>query len=329
MKIRINGALGIAISLSLLGLILIFLRAKSADTLVDVWRRLGVGSLLIAVTCVLGTTLAGAWRLQAIMTATNNTETKLVSLLRLQLVSQFVAHGAPISALADLAKVAIISFRFNLTPGAGLRIVVYERVFGAIAVICLGTVALGFQFVFSVPVHVLKIEMLVWTGGIAALGVLIGLSRLKIATGIGLLDGAIRGIFTVGTFLFQPRLTLTLLISSGAQLFLMAMAFLVLATSMHLVLSEFQVVLFMPFVFFVASLPIFYLGWGGREAAVVLTLGSVSSMSSSEAVALSVAFGVCVLLAALPGGVFWLLRPSMRKAASDRAAELRALSEET
>jgi hypothetical protein len=84
----------------------------------------------------------------------------------------------------------------------------------------------------------------------------------------------------------------------------------------------------MPFVFFVASLPIFYLGWGGREAAVVLTLGSVSSISSSEAVALSVAFGVSFLLAALPGGVFWLIRPSMRKAARDRAHDLQRPNDE-
>jgi hypothetical protein len=328
MKIKIKGLIGLASSLLLLGVIFILLRAKSADSLLDVWRRLGIVSLLTAVTCVLGTTLAGAWRLQAIMTATNNTETRLASLLRLQLVSQFVAHGAPISALADVAKVAILSLRFSLSPGAALRIVVYERVLGAIAVICLGTIALGFQFLFSVPLHVLKIEALVWAGGIGGIVVLIGLSRLKIVTGIGLLDKAIRGIFTIGALLFQPRLVLTLLLSSAAQLVLMAAAFLVLGNSMHLVVPVSQVVLFMPFVFFVASLPIFYLGWGGREAAVVLTLGSVSSMSSSEAVALSVAFGVCVLLAALPGGVFWLMRPSMRKAASDRAAQLQTLSEE-
>jgi hypothetical protein len=328
MKLKLKGLIGLLSSLLLLGLIFILLREKNVDSLLETWRRLGILSLFIAVTCVLGTTLAGAWRLQAIMAVSNNAKTNLASLLRLQLVSQFVAHGAPISALADVAKVAILSLRFSLSPGAALRIVVYERVLGAIAVICLGSLALGFQFAVSVPLHVLKIEALVWAGGISGIIVLIGLSRLKIVTGIGLLDKAIRGIFTVGHLLFRPRLTITLLISSAVQLLLMAMAFLVLADSMHLVISPLQLLLFMPFVFFVSSLPIFYLGWGGREAAVVLTLGSASSISSSEAVALSVAFGVCVLLAALPGGVFWLMRPSMRKAASDRAAQMQTLSEE-
>lgn len=328
MKAKLKGLIGLASSLLLLGGIFVLLQAKSADSLLDVWRRLGAVSLLTAVVCVWGTVLAGAWRLQAIISVTNNTETKLASLLRLQLVSQFVAHGAPISALADVAKVAILSLRFNLSPGASLRIVVYERVLGAIAVICLGSFALGCQLMLPVPIHVLKIEAWVWAAGLTGILILIALSRLRMVTGMGLLDKVIRGVFTVGFLLLRPRLTLTLLISSATQLFFMALAFLVLAESMHLVVSPPQLILFMPFVFFVASLPIFYLGWGGREAAVVLTLGSVSSITSSEAVALSVAFGVCVLLAALPGGAFWLMRPSMRKAASDRAAQMQTSSEE-
>lgn len=328
MRIQFKGLIGVAVSLLLLGVIFFLLQSKSADSLLEVWRRLGIVSLLTAVVCVLVATLAGAWRLQAIMHTTNKTKTNLASLLRLQLVSQFVAHGAPISALADVAKVAILSLRFDLSPGAALRIVVYERVLGAIAVIFLGAFVLVFQFLLSVPTHVLKIEALFWVGGIVGIGVLIGLSRLRIVTGIALLDKAIRGIFTIGALLLQPRLVAALLASSALQLSLIAMAFLALAASMHLTISAYQVFLFMPFIFFVASLPIFYQGWGGREAAVVLTLGSVSSMSSSEAVALSVAFGVSFLLAALPGGIFWLIRPSMRKAARDRATDLQSVNNE-
>src|SRR3954452_200628 len=105
MKLKLKGLIGLLSSLLLLGLIFILLREKNVESLLEVWRRLGVLSLFIAVTCVLGTTLAGAWRLQAIMAVSNNVKANLASLLRLQLVSQFVAHGAPISALADVAKV--------------------------------------------------------------------------------------------------------------------------------------------------------------------------------------------------------------------------------
>lgn len=328
MKVKVKGLIGVAVSLLLLGLIFILLRSKNADSFLDVWRRLDVVSLLLAAICVLAGTLAGAWRLQEIVHTANKVHTNLASLLRLQLVSQFVAHGAPISALADVAKVAILSLRFSLSPGSALRIVVYERVLGAIAVIFLGAMALVFQLTLSIPAHVLKVEALFWVGGITGIVVLIGLSRLRIATGIALLDKAIRGIFAIGGLLLYPRLFATLLVSSALQLSFVAIAFLVLAASMNLSVAAYQVFLFMPFVFFVASLPIFYQGWGGREAAVVLTLGSVSSMSSSEAVALSVAVGVSFLLAALPGGVFWLIRPSMRKAARDRASDLQSTNDE-
>jgi len=62
---------------------------------------------------------------------------------------------------------------------------------------------------------------------------------------------------------------------------------------MHLTLPARQVILFMPFISFIASLPIFYLGWGAREAAVILTVGASAPLSPPESVALSVAFGVC------------------------------------
>ena len=71
---------------------------------------------------------------------------------------------------------------------------------------------------------------------------------------------------------------------------------------------------FMPVIFFVSSLPVFYLGWGGREAIVIATLGSMGTVTRVEAVALSVALGVVVFLASLPGAAFWAMRPSMRKA---------------
>ena len=69
----------------------------------------------------------------------------------------------------------------------------------------------------------------------------------------------------------------------------------------------------MPLIFLVASLPIFYMGWGGREAIVIVTLGSVAHLPTSESLALSAAYGVVVFLASLPGAALWLMRPSMRK----------------
>ena len=73
-------------------------------------------------------------------------------------------------------------------------------------------------------------------------------------------------------------------------------------------------VLAMPLIFFISSLPIFYQGWGGREATLIFAMSDLGSMTPAQSVALSVAFGVVVFVASLPGAVLWMLRPSMRKA---------------
>jgi hypothetical protein len=128
------------------------------------------------------------------------------------------------------------------------------------------------------------------------------------------LNRIIHDVFRLGFLLLQPSFAMRLLLAAVLQTILMGLCFLVLAQAMHLTLPARQVMLFMPFISFIASLPIFYLGWGAREAAVILTIGASAPLSPPESVALSVAFGVCVFLTSLPGGIFWLMRPSMRKA---------------
>jgi len=65
----------------------------------------------------------------------------------------------------------------------------------------------------------------------------------------------------------------------------------------------------------VSALPIFYQGWGGREAIVVATIGGVGQVTNAEAIALSIAFGIVIFLASLPGAVVWIMQPSMGAAA--------------
>jgi hypothetical protein len=91
---------------------------------------------------------------------------------------------------------------------------------------------------------------------------------------------------------------------------------------MHMAVDPLYIVVFSPIILFVNSLPIFYFGWGGREAAIIATLGVVGGMAKPEAVALSIAFGVLSLLCSLPGGVVWLMRPSLRKSLSEESLKV-------
>ena len=112
----------------------------------------------------------------------------------------------------------------------------------------------------------------------------------------------------------RPLVAIKLFLATVAMLVGFSLVFLLLARGMQVPVSVPHVLLFMPLIFFVSALPVFYQGWGGREAVVVATIGSTGQVTSAEAIALSVAFGVVVFLASLPGAVFWVMRPSMRKA---------------
>jgi hypothetical protein len=133
-------------------------------------------------------------------------------------------------------------------------------------------------------------------------------------TKMEIINRAVRSIGALGLMLRRPRITIELALCSLAQLCSFAVVYFVLAKGMHVDAQWWVILLFMPLIFFVSSLPIFYQGWGAREAIVIATIGGAANVTSTESVALSVAFGAVVFLASLPGAILWLMRPSMRKA---------------
>jgi hypothetical protein len=238
----------------------------------------------------------------------------LLSLLRIQFISQFVAHGAPISALADLGRAAMLKLRFDFTIGRSVRFVFYERICGALGAVICGIFALIIQLFAPVSHSLLLVQALLWAAGVVGTGVLIAISRLRIRMGIDLLNRIARAVVGVGHLFLHWRVALSLTLASAFQILGLALLFIVLAAGMHINASPLHIILFMPLIFFVSSLPLFYLGWGAREAVVIATIGQSGAISTAEAVAISVAYGVIVFVSSLPGAVFWLMRPSMRKA---------------
>jgi glycosyltransferase 2 family protein len=60
-----------------------------------------------------------------------------------------------------------------------------------------------------------------------------------------------------------------------------------------------------PPVTFIQLLPVSLAGWGVREAALVLALGSLG-IPAEGALAISILVGLCLILTGLPGGLIWL-----------------------
>ena len=82
-----------------------------------------------------------------------------------------------------------------------------------------------------------------------------------------------------------------------------------LATALQLSLRPLEIFLLLPLVLLMSLLPVSIAGWGVRETAMVGALSFVA-VAETDALLLSVLFGLIVMVIGLPGGFLWLLRPS-------------------
>jgi len=301
-------------SLFLFAAILFLLsRRDGLNAVVAAWNRTDPVAFCVAVLLMLVVQAVSAWRVKIITAAEGLSNVGYLSLLRIQLISQFIAYGAPIAALSDVAKAAMLKLRFDLPIGQSIRVVFYERVCGALGAVVIGLAATLGQLVVPTPAMLVDVQFLIWGAGLAGGAAILAIGGLHIRSGIGVFDRVARAVVLLGNMLRRPSVTGQMLLVSFGQLLGFALVFVALAQGMHLAVLPAQMALFMPLIFLISSLPIFYQGWGGREAVLLLTIGRLGTVSSAQAIALSVAFGVVVFASSVPGAVFWMMRPSMRK----------------
>ena len=105
------------------------------------------------------------------------------------------------------------------------------------------------------------------------------------------------------------------LLSLILSLFLHLMAILVvklLANSIGLEIDFIICLALIPAVMLIATLPISLAGWGIREGAMVTAFAYVG-MVPSDALALSVLFGLITIVASMPGMFIWLIQGKLKK----------------
>jgi hypothetical protein len=314
LKSRPVGWLAFGSSVLLLGAIFTILyKQQGFANLADIWQRSDKPALLLAIAAMMGVQATAAMRLKTILSADGVAGIGLHSVFRIQLISQFAAYGAPISALADVARAAMLKLRFGITIGRAVRLVFYERICGVLGAAVIGLVCAAIQYFRPVPEALSGVQLLLWGACLVAGAVLLLLGGLHLNTRIALFNRLTRAVSMLGEMLALPSTSFKLAAIAAAQMIGFAVACQIMAHGMHIAVSPVQVVLYMPLIFFVSSLPIFYLGWGARELIFIATLAGAGTVTTAEAVALSVGLGVVTFLASLPGAVFWLIRPTMRK----------------
>lgn len=248
---------------------------------------------------------------------------------RLYLISQFLGQVLPAGLGNDAVRVWLLVQRGHAV-GPSASSVVLERLTGMIGILVLIAVLLPLSFSYVDETAWRLIIIFVIVGGAGGISVILALSFLPrlitrwrhVALMSKLADIASEARHA--GFMLKPATTV-LILSLVMHLISVLAAYLI-GIGLGLDLSPWACLALMPVVFLLATLPISLAGWGVREGATVATL-SFAGVSDSGALALSILFGLAILVLSLLGAVFWLVQG--RSAALKKVSEKQVSGEGT
>ena len=131
-------------------------------------------------------------------------------------------------------------------------------------------------------------------------------SNWKIIRGLYALSFEARKMF----FSITPGIIL-LLLSISIHVFSI-IAVLILSEGLELEISWLGIVLVVPLATLFMLIPISIAGWGVREGVMIVGLGYLNVLPE-QALALSILYGLLMLITALPGGIIWLFSSQPNK----------------
>ncbi len=248
---------------------------------------------------------------------------------RFYLISQFLGQVLPAGVGTDAVRVWLLARRGNAV-GPSASSVVLERLTGLIGNLVLIAVLLPLTFSYVDDTGVRLIIILVVAICAAGISAIFGISfvpRLITKWRSVALISKLADIASEARragFMLKPAATVFLL--SFFMILISVLAAYLIALGLDLELSPVACLALMPVVLLLGTLPISLAGWGVREGAAITTLG-FAGVASSEALALSILFGLSLLAVSLFGAVFWLfqargaaLKPVSEKKAGNEAA---------
>ena len=127
------------------------------------------------------------------------------------------------------------------------------------------------------------------------------LSKIPVIKSLGFLLGDFR------RSLAAPRQTPPIAGYSVVIHFMTCIMIYLLARGMEIELSFLQSLFLVPTIILISALPLSFAGWGIREGVMVYLLDHIG-IAGSDALAISIAFGLVMLVLGIPGGLMWLTR---------------------
>lgn len=225
--------------------------------------------------------------------------------LRLTCGASFVALAAPMALVADVAKIGALRLFGNVSLVDATRYTLFDRVIAVQWMSILGLLAMPAQLAFRFPLQTIGYQVLLFGGALAAIAILIVLPKWLALVPVEVVGRLARLFVGYGSMLTTRR-TLVQLAIGALNLVLVFTTLYFLLRAARLTADAWRLVTLVPFLQFINGLPFLYMGWGGREIAIAMTLGTVAGLSLNEALAVSAAWGIILLLTNLVNGTFLL-----------------------
>lgn len=296
-------ALKIAISATLVAWLVY---STDRDALADALLEVDLSTALLAVVVLFALIAVQAWRWTFVARALG-TSVPLVPAWVISQIGAFFNQVLPSSIGGDAMRVWRLRRR-GVRTGLALSSVLLDRVVALVGTILI--VAVGLPWLLSwMDTDALRAGIVaVVLVGAAGVAMLLSADRAPLVRRLANVRALARVLQVPALarrVLFKPRtavftLALSVIIHLGVALSVWLLA---RATGVELTWAE--VGFLVPVVILFSMVPITIAGWGVREGAMVVALGTVG-VGREEALAISVLFGIASAIAALPGGLLWL-----------------------
>lgn len=242
---------------------------------------------------------------------------RLREVFRIVLVGLFFNQALPSTIGGDAVRAWQIH-RVVASVGLALRSVILDRLAGLVGLILLVAAVLPFLFQITASSVAHGTMMGLIALAVTGLTMVLVFDRLPMAAlGGRIYESLVHLSKDARKLLLASRRAPLVLGFSTFIHVLSALTVFCLAQGLGIAIGIVECLVLVPPVIMLMVLPISLAGWGVREGAMIAAFGFVD-VPASEALLLSIAFGLAVLLTNLPGGAVWFLtrtpRPTRKRA---------------
>ena len=195
----------------------------------------------------------------------------------------------------------------NVSVNVAVKAVLFDRIFGFVGLILLILLSVPLLLQVVTDSHMRGSLVLLIALAIAGCIAFMLMHRLPvgfrrwrvIALAADLSLSAKRVVRGRGVLLKLMVLSLLIQVLNVVSIF-------VVAAGTNIEITFLHALVLLPPVLFLSMMPISFAGWGVREGAMIVALGLVG-VPAGQSLALSIFYGLCLIVISLPGGVLWFI----------------------